>query len=123
MRFRLAAAGAVRVGRRHAQQDLREDGPTFERQLTRIRPLRASVPATRNVRPFSIAVILVRAGLEPPIVAPGGGTVTDASAALCGPPRPCESSSHIRTVYTPGPGAVICPAPLDPIVTAAGHEL
>jgi hypothetical protein len=93
---------------------------TFERQLTRTRPVRAIVPATRNRRPVNFAVTFVRFVTELP---PSGGTVTDASAALCGPPRPCASTNQNRTVYMPGPGAVTCAAPLAPTATAAGQML
>src|SRR5688572_4129806 len=91
----------------------REPRPTvlpriFERQLTRTRPLRAIVPLTRNRRPVTTAATFVRIVDDP---VPGDGTLTVATAALCGPPRPCTSISHNRTLYVPGPGAVTRAAP------------
>ena len=69
--------------------------PTFERQLTRTRPLRRTLPLTRNRRPFSTAAIL-----DPDFVPdPAVGTFTLAVAALCGPPFPIASTSHNRTLY------------------------
>ena len=60
----------------------------------------------------------VRTPFGPAVAA---GTVTDANAALCGPPLPWLSTSHSRTEYSPGPGAVTCAAPLAPTATAAGQ--
>jgi hypothetical protein len=98
---RAAARGKNVTAIRFARTDTKRDPcprvrePTFERQLTRTRPPRASVPATRNLRPSRRAVTFVRTLFGE--VEAGGGTVTDANAALCGPPFPCLSTRHSRT--------------------------
>ncbi len=91
--------------------------PTFERQLTRTRPLRITVPLTRNRRPFNTAATF-DPDFDPD---PDAGTLTLVVAALCGPPFPIASISHNRTLYSPGPGAVTRAAPDALTLVAAAH--